>query len=327
MTRSSAFAWLAVGALAFIGCGGDDSGGGAADSSVGGGASTGAGGAGTGGSTGNGGSAAGTGGSTGAGGASTGSGGATGSGGSAGTGGARLDAGTGGATGTGGAAGTGGSTGAGGGAAGTGGARLDAGSDARAGGGTDGGAASPMMNFFVTSDTSATGNLGGLQGADARCQSLAAAAGQGNKTWRAYLSADTPATNARDRIGEGPYYNSQGAVLAATKDALHARTGDPALFIDEHGTRINGQWTNSPGPLQHDILTGSTGTGMLNANLTCGSWMNGTTGSSEVGHADGLGPGMATTGTLTSWNAAHTGQCNNTTPGGGAGRLYCFVGP
>jgi hypothetical protein len=52
----------------------------------------------------------------------------------------------------------------------------------------------------------------------------------------------SPATNARDRIGDGPYYNSQGMMLAATKDALHARSGDSALFIDERGRRINGQW-------------------------------------------------------------------------------------
>ena len=118
--------------------------------------------------------------------------------------------------------------------------------------------ANAMMNFFVTSDTSATANLGGLTGADARCQRLAAAVGHGSKTWRAYLSVATPATNARDRIGDGPYYNSQGMMLAATKDALHARSGDPMLFIDELGRRINGQWQGSPTPNQHDILTGST---------------------------------------------------------------------
>ena len=68
----------------------------------------------------------------------------------------------------------------------------------------------PSMSFFVTSATSVTGNLGGLAGADATCQRLAVAAGQGSRTWRAYLSVERdPAngnqpTNARDRIGTGP---------------------------------------------------------------------------------------------------------------------------
>lgn len=48
------------------------------------------------------------------------------------------------------------------------------------------------MSFFVTSAGPGDGgNLGGLQGADAHCQKLAAAAGAGNKTWRAYLSPAT----------------------------------------------------------------------------------------------------------------------------------------
>jgi hypothetical protein len=189
----------------------------------------------------------------------------------------------------------------------------------------DGGVPSPLMNFFVSSDTSMTGNLGGLLGADARCQRLAAAVGYGAQTWRAYLSADSPVTNARDRIGNGPYYNSVGALIAADNSALHPRNGDPALFIDEHGKRINGQWAGSPAPLEHDILTGSTSLGMLNVGLTCGSWTS-TTGNSFVGHADGLGPAMSMAAMYLPWNASHTGQCANTAPGGGAGRIYCFVG-
>lgn len=188
----------------------------------------------------------------------------------------------------------------------------------------DGGVPSPIMNFFVSSDTSTTGNLGGLQGADARCQRLAAAVGHGDKTWHAYLSADSPATNARDRIGSGPYYNSLGALVAADINALHARTGDPAVFIDEHGGRINGQWTGSPAPLQHDILTGSTTAGMLNAGMTCTNW-TAATGASFVGHADGLGPAMSMAAMYTPWNSSHAAECANTAPLGGAGRIYCFV--
>ncbi|MGC4086847.1 MAG: hypothetical protein QM756_02905 [Polyangiaceae bacterium] len=197
------------------------------------------------------------------------------------------------------------------------------------GGSTSGGSsgtADSKMNFFVSSDTDTDANLGGLAMADQRCQALAAAVGHGSKTWHAYLSIESPMTNARDRIGNGPYYNSKGDLLAADKTALHARAGDAALFLDEKGNRINGQWSGSPTPNQHDILTGTKADGTVSTGLTCGDWMS-TTGNSQVGHSDGLGPNMATTGTYTVWNAAHTGQCGNTQPGGGAGRIYCFVAP
>src|ERR1035437_11097350 len=48
----------------------------------------------------------------------------------------------------------------------------------------------PGMTFFVTSVGSGKGAaLVGLAGADRHCQSLAKAAGAGNRTWHAYLSA------------------------------------------------------------------------------------------------------------------------------------------
>ena len=152
-------------------------------------------------------------------------------------------------------------------------------------------AQSKDMSFFVTSAGPGKGaDLGGVKGADQHCQALAKAAGAGSKTWRAYLS-ESPSTNARDRIGNGPYYNSMGVMLAADKDALHARSGDAAVFIDERGNRINGQWQGSPSPVQHDILTGSTATGMLMSGNTCADW-TATTGMSLVGYSDGLGPSM-----------------------------------
>src|SRR5262245_34325997 len=125
------------------------------------------------------------------------------------------------------------------------------------------------MSFFVTSATSVTGNLGGLAGADATCQRLAAAVGEGAKAWRAYLSVERDAsngnqpTNARDRIGAGPWRNANNVVVANNLAELHARTGDAAVFIDERGQRINGQWTGSPSPVEHDILTGSNADGTL----------------------------------------------------------------
>jgi hypothetical protein len=188
------------------------------------------------------------------------------------------------------------------------------------------------VSFFVTSATSTTGNLGGLAGADATCQRLATAAGHGGRTWRAYLSVERDAANnnqpthAKDRIGTGPWFNSSLVLVSMSNTALHARTGDAALFLDERGQRINGQWTGSPGPNEHDILTGSNADGTLLAGSTCADWTSGSGGdASRVGHSDGFGPGQSTAGALSSWNSAHAGQCANTAPGGGAGRFYCFA--
>jgi len=80
----------------------------------------------------------------------------------------------------------------------------------------------PALTFFVTSATSVTGNLGGVTGADATCQRLATAAGQGQRTWRAYLSVERDPSNAnqnthaRNRIGTGPWYNASLQLVATT---------------------------------------------------------------------------------------------------------------
>jgi hypothetical protein len=189
----------------------------------------------------------------------------------------------------------------------------------------------PSVSFFVSSATSVTGNLGGLTGADATCQQLASAVGQGGRTWRAYLSAergpDGQPVNARDRIGSGPWYNVNLQLIANNLSELHSRTGDAALFVDERGQRINGQWTGSPSPVEHDILTGSNADGTVLAGATCSDWTSAGTGvTAQVGHSDGMGPNQSTTPPLSSWNSAHTAQnCSNTAPRGGAGRIYCFA--
>ena len=189
------------------------------------------------------------------------------------------------------------------------------------------------LSFFVTSATSMTGNLGGLRGADNRCQTLAAAAGAGNKTWRAYLSVERDAdngnrpTDARSRIGTGPWFNAKGVMVAGSVAELHARKGDATLFIDEKGQQINGQWVGSPSPVEHDIMTGSMADGTLLAGFTCGDWTSdSSTTFGQVGHSDGLGPNGDMSGALSSWNSAHANQnCANTAPRGGAGRIYCFA--
>jgi len=194
------------------------------------------------------------------------------------------------------------------------------------------------VGFFVTSTTSVTGNLGGLGGADFTCQRLAAAAGHRVRAWRAYLSVERDSsngnqpTNARDRIGTGPWYNANGLLVANNVAELHSRRGDAAVFVDERGQRVNGQWPGSPSPNEHDILTGSTAEGTVIPGETCGDWTStAATGvSRRVGHSDGLGGGGSATVTPTnnvvSWNSAHTSAgCANTAPGGGAGRFYCFA--
>jgi hypothetical protein len=197
---------------------------------------------------------------------------------------------------------------------------------------TGGSPAGNTTSFFVTSDTAMTGNFGGLAGADKRCQDLAGAAGFGNKKWAAYLSAerggpDNGPVHARDRIGKGPWFNAKGAMIARDVADLHMRTGDAELFLDEKGTKINGQWAMSPTPNQHDILTGTQPDGTVYVGRTCADWTSAAAGvKGQVGHSDGLGPMMATTGNYPSWQSSHDNlDCSNTTPRGGAGKIYCFA--
>ena len=104
------------------------------------------------------------------------------------------------------------------------------------------------MSFFITSVGSGKGgDLGGLAGADAHCQQLAAAAGAGGKTWRAYLSTNStpaaPGVNARDRIGNGPWQNAKGAVIAKDVNDLHANAQiNKANGLNEKGevTKVRG---------------------------------------------------------------------------------------
>jgi hypothetical protein len=196
-----------------------------------------------------------------------------------------------------------------------------------------GGTPTNTTTFFVTSTRSTTGNLGGLAGADARCQGLATAAGMGSRTWRAYLSVERdPAsgnqpTHARNRIGNGPWTNAAGVTVARTLDELHSRNGDVTVFLDERGQRVNGQWAGSPQPNEHDILTGSAADGRVLAGMTCNDWTSDSAAlAAQVGHSDGLGPGMNGAAPFSSWNSSHANQsCADTAPRGGAGRIYCFA--
>lgn len=192
-------------------------------------------------------------------------------------------------------------------------------------------AQTPTMSFFITSAGPGDGaNLGGLAGADKHCQTLAAAAGAGGKTWRAYLSAAAaagqPAANARDRIGKGPWFNAKGVQVAANVDDLHSennRLGKEGS-LTEKGALVNGRGDT---PNTHDILTGSGLDGRLGTgaeDVTCRNWTSNSTGSALMGHHDKQGGGA----NPNSWNSAHPSKgCSqaNLVATGGAGLFYCFA--
>jgi hypothetical protein len=194
------------------------------------------------------------------------------------------------------------------------------------------------MGFFITSAGSGKGaDLGGLAGADAQCQRLATAAGGGSRTWRAYLSVPpafasgsnpaVPAINARDRIGNGPWYNAKGALVA--RDVAHLHNGNnlsKETALDERGNVIKGRGDT---PNEHDILTGSRADGTAFApqtDTTCKAWTSSTDGSAIVGHHDRIGP--LPENWAKSWNFSHqSAGCSQEAlvRTGGSGRFYCFA--
>jgi hypothetical protein len=195
------------------------------------------------------------------------------------------------------------------------------------------------MTFFVTSAGPGKGaDLGGLDGADRHCQSLAAAAGAGNRTWRAYLSTQAPAlndpkfVNARDRIGTGPWHNAKGVMVAKSVADLHSSSNNLThqTALDERGNLVN---SRADKPNKHDMLTGSRsdGTAFPGAtfmpDMTCGSWTkSGNDGAAAVGHHDRAGP--INSPWATSWNSSHpTVGCSQEllVKTGGAGLFYCFA--
>ena len=188
------------------------------------------------------------------------------------------------------------------------------------------------MGFFVTSQGPGNGaNLGGLAGADKHCQSLAQAAGAGNRTWHAYLSTTADGggktINARDRIGKGPWYNAKGELIARDVDQLHENANiTKQTALDEKGAIVNGRGDK---PNMHDILTGSDSHGRAfpaGADTTCGNWTKSGDGIAQVGHHDRQG--LRDDVVAKSWNHSHqTRGCSqaNLVSTGGAGLLYCFA--
>jgi len=145
------------------------------------------------------------------------------------------------------------------------------------------------------------GQADGLAGADEICRQIAedSLAGAGKKTWRAFLSVTKDASgspvNAIDRVGEGPWYDRLGRLIALnTTDLAQTRPSgaDPVILNDlpnedgvpNHAPDGANQVDN------HDILTGSSATGTLykdDWSVTCHDWTSavGADGKPRVGHS------------------------------------------
>jgi len=189
----------------------------------------------------------------------------------------------------------------------------------------------PEMGVFITSvGLGDGGNLGGLEGADAHCQQLAANAGLGYRSWHAYLSTQgADAVNARDRIGEGPWANANGLVMATSVDNLHFDNSNFnwTFMLDENGNQFASRIDGDPDFTEHDVLTGTQidGTAFTDgSDMTCSNWTSNDEGSARVGHADRYS--FTTPGSP--WNSSHgTPGCTqeNLVAVGGAGLFYCFA--
>jgi hypothetical protein len=196
------------------------------------------------------------------------------------------------------------------------------------------GEAAGQPSFFVTSTGAGKGaDLGGLEGADRHCQSLASAAGLPGGNWRAYLSTQgkdgAPTVNARDRIGKGPWYNVKGQLIARDVQHLHSANNlTKQTALDEKGQPVAGRGDK---PNRHDILTGTRPDGTAfssgDPDMTCGNWTrSGSEGAVVVGHHDRMGP--TNDPWATSWNSSHQsrGGCSQEAlkSTGGDGLLYCM---
>lgn len=196
------------------------------------------------------------------------------------------------------------------------------------------------MTFFITSAGPGNGgDLGGLEGADAHCATLAKAAGSELTNWKAYLSVTAkvdrssgspkviPGINARDRIGTGPWSNAMGVSIASDVDELHSDANgiNKMTGLDENGKMVNARGDT---PNKHDILTGSTPAGQYSTaggDTTCAAWTSSADGSAIVGHHDKAG--LSEDRHMVSWNSAHgsPGCAADALPrSGGDGLFYCF---
>jgi hypothetical protein len=211
----------------------------------------------------------------------------------------------------------------------------------------------PPFSFFVTSieamrrlsgsQNGFGGNLGGLAGADKICQDVAASVGAGHKTWRAFLSATKGGegggpVHAIDRIGNGPWYDRAGRLIAMDRMNLIKQRpgGAPQAIADLANERGEPQ---RPFGDNHDTLTGSNKMGMLSSTdpgSTCQDW---TSAAATAGRGIMIGHSWSRAGSQ-NWISEHTVpgcaagvnlRDNTVNPGncvgcnGGYGGIYCFA--
>ena len=182
------------------------------------------------------------------------------------------------------------------------------------------------VGFFVTSRGSGNGgDLGGLEGADARCAELADEAGLPPRQWRAFLSA-SGGRHARDRVGEGPWLNAAGVEVAESLEGLIENGVDSEHMLDEYGEVA--AKSSAPG-IEHDIITGSDDLGMLwgeGDQFTCADWTsNSPDDRVRVGHHDW--EELPNGDWIQSWTSVHSSGCDEETMAFqfGSGRTYCFA--
>jgi hypothetical protein len=251
----------------------------------------------------------------------------------------------------------GGGSGTGGGALFGGAGNINAGADGAAGtnpgfSGSGGSVASrEPFSFFVTSYAAmqrlATtpngfggdlryGEPDGLAGADKICAEIAESSmpGASAKGWRAFLSVTKgpggQPVHAIDRVGDGPWYDRLGRLIALTRaDLLNPRPNgaDPAIINDlpneagipNHAPDGTTQVDN------HDFLTGTNNVGQLFSSdwkFTCHDWTSsaGADGTPRVGHAwPRMGVGTGGAGTARAGTGG-TGAARAGTGGTGAAR-------
>jgi hypothetical protein len=233
------------------------------------------------------------------------------------------------------------------------------------GGGSDAAVPSEKFSFFVTSwdamkrlsksDKGFGGDLrygqpDGVSGADKICTEIAESAlpGSGAKGWRAFLSAakgpgGTP-VNAIDRVGNGPWYDRKGRLLAMTKADLvgnRPKGADPMIvndFPNEFGINNSHPVVGGPEIDNHHFLTGSNPDGTLKGTNTCDSWttlMTTPTSRPQIGFSFVIQnrshwiSGQTEGGCGAGFDLDGGGGSNPANPivgsGGGYGGIYCFA--
>lgn len=269
----------------------------------------------------------------------------------------------------GGAAVTGGGSATGGGAA-TGGGSTTGGGSATGGGDADAGTLA-NFSFFVTSMVAMqqlsnsqngfggdlrfgeTGAGAGLRGADKICQTIAERSMPGSsvKQWRAFLSVSADETgqrvNAIDRIGNGPWYDRLGRLVANQKSELLAQRPTMAnTAIARDLPNEDGVPNNAPNGTivdNHDTMTGSDTQGRLQATgAPCADFTTtATTGTIRPMAGHSWPRAGQTSNDAVNWLSAHQvpgcaagititnsgGGMGSVTVGGagGYGGIYCFA--